>query len=31
MVNEPVTVDENIFGACGGKELEVDPRFTFTK
>lgn len=31
VVNEPVTVDYNIFGACGGKEFKVDPRFIFTK
>ncbi|HYN43056.1 MAG TPA: hypothetical protein VE129_14865, partial [Thermoanaerobaculia bacterium] len=30
-VKEPVTVDYNIFGTCGGREFKVDPRLIFTK
>ena len=29
-VREPVTVDYAIFGTCGGKRFERDPRFIFT-
>ena len=29
VVKEPVTVDYNIFGKCGGKEFKVDPRLVF--
>ena len=28
-VKEPVTVDYDIFGRCGGKEFKVDPRLVF--
>jgi hypothetical protein len=30
-VKEPITVDYNIFGTCGGKEFKVDPRLIFIK
>jgi hypothetical protein len=28
-VKEPVTVDYDVFGKCGGKEFRVDPRLVF--
>jgi hypothetical protein len=28
-VKEPVTVDYDIFGKCGGKEFRIDPRLVF--
>ncbi len=30
-VREPVTVDYNVFGTCGGKEFKVDPRLIFIR
>ena len=29
-VREPITVDYNISGTCGGRRFERDPRFIFT-
>ncbi len=30
-VKEPITVDYDIFGRCGGKEFKVDPRLIFIR